>query len=199
MPSQTDLLNEALARLGAERIDAIDDGSINANYCNTIYPGTRDALLQMSHWKFASTRAILVLDAVPPLFQYEFAYVLPEDLLQIHEYNGGPVNSAGLTLWYGQWFSRYIIEGKRLLTNDTSAYITYVRRVEDCTLWRPNFYQTCVAMLAAKLAGPITKDEKMSSTLWREAMTIHLPMALALDGQEGTVQPFVSNDLTRGR
>ncbi len=199
MPSQTDLLNESLARIGALRIGAIDDGSINANFCQTMYPGTRTALLRMHHWNFATARASLNLNVEVPPFEFQYSYKLPADWLKMREYNGGPVNTVGLTFWQGQWWARYVIEDKNLLSNDTSAFIVYTKEVVDCNQWDSLFYQTCVTMLAAKLADAIPKDSKKSNALLHEAMTLWLPAALAADGQEGTVIPFVTDELTRGR
>lgn len=204
MPSETDLLNEALARVGADRISAIDDGSPNANHCQTMYPGTRDALLRMAHWNFATGRAALVLNVEVPLFEFQFSYKLPDDWLKMRLYNGGPVNTTGLTWsydtgWPSQWWARYVIEDKNLLSNDSPALIVYTKRVVDCAQWDSLFYQTCVTWLAGKLADAIPKDSKKSAMLIQEAVNLHLPMALAADGQEGTVVPFVTDELTRGR
>jgi len=199
VPSETDLLNDALGQIGAPRIGAISDGSINANFCLTFYPALRDSLLRMHHWNFATGRAHLSASVTPPLFEFSLAYPLPSDFLKMREYNGAPINPTGLTLWEGQWAQRYTIEGQELLTNDTDVYIVYTKRVTDPNIWDALFYQVCAGWLASKLANAIPKDAKKSAELLRGAMGLMLPAALAADGQEGTVLPFVSDSLTRGR
>jgi len=199
VPSETDLLNEALVTVGATRISAIDDGSINANHCQTFYPTTRDALLRMHHWNFATGRAQLSASVTPPLFEYTFAYPLPADFLKMREYNSNPVNSGGYIWWEGQWVSRYVIESGSLLTNDTPVYILYTKRVVDPNIFDALFYQVLATWMASKLALAITKDHKKASDLLSMAMNLLLPSALSVDGQEGTVVPLISDSLTWGR
>ncbi len=55
MPSETNLLNDALSQIGASLITGIDEGSINANHCQLFYPSLRDDLLRSAHWRFAAS------------------------------------------------------------------------------------------------------------------------------------------------
>jgi len=191
VPSETDLLNESLVTIGASRIAAIDDGSINANHCQTLYPTTRDALLRMHHWNFATGRALLSASPTAPLFEYTFAYPLPADFLKMREFNGVVTDEV--------WPGRYTIEEKSLLTNDTPVYITYTKRVVDPNIFDALFYQVLTTWMASKLANAIPKDHKKAGDLLSMAMNLLLPSALAVDGQEGTVVSLVSDSLTRGR
>lgn len=199
MPSETDLLNEALGQIGASRITAIDDGSVNAVHCKTFYDTTRDALLRMHHWNFATGRALLSASVTAPLFEYTFDYPLPADYLKMREYNSVPVNSGNYIWWEGQWVSRYVIEGLSLLSNDTPVYILYTKRVIDPNIYDALFYQTLTTWMASKLANAIPKDHKKASDLLSMAMNLLLPSAVSVDGQEGTVVPLVSDSLTWGR
>src|SRR3990167_5668634 len=176
MPSQTDLLNDALGQIGAARITAIDDGSINANHCQTFYPALRRGLLRSHHWNFAEARVQLAQDAVGPVFEYTFSYTLPADLWRMFK-----------------------VEGRKLLSNDGEVKIVYVQDVTDPNLWDAIFYQTIAAWLASKLASAISKDAKLSQALLIEATRVLLPLALAVDGQESLVTPFIVDDLMWGR
>ena len=198
MPSETDLLNEALITIGALRITAIDDGSINATHCQTLYPTTRDALLRMHHWNFATGRALLNPSVDAPLFEYSFAYPLPADYLKMREFNGTPVTADHVT-WEGRWTSRYVVESGSLLTNDSPVYILYTKRVIDPNIFDALFYQLLMTWMASKLANAIPKDNKKAGDLLSMAMNLLLPAALATDRQEGTVVPLISDSLTWGR
>lgn len=199
MPSQTDVLNDALSQIGATVITGIDDGSINANHCKRMYPALLDDLLRSHHWNFAMRRAVLVADAAAPLFEFAFSYTLPTDSLKIVEYNGASLDTTNLSLFESTTVSRYKIEGRKLLTNDGEVKIVYVARVTDPNVWDSLFYQVVAGWLASKLASAITKDARMARDLLQNTLSLLLPMALAVDGQEGTVEPFRADDLLRGR
>ena len=199
MPSETDLLNESLSQIGAARITAIDDGSVNGIHCQTLYPTTRDALLRMHHWNFATGRALLNAAVDPPLFEYALAYPLPADFLKMREYLGVVVNASNY-VWDGfSWSIRYVIESGSLLTNDAPVYILYTKRVVDPNIYDALFYQVLTTWMASKLANAIPKDHKKAADLLSMAMNLLLPSAVSIDGQEGTVVPLVSDSLTWGR
>jgi hypothetical protein len=61
------------------------------------------------------------------------------------------------------------------------------------------FYQVMASWLASKLCMAITKDVKLSTGLLGQARDILLPIATAVDGQEGSVEPYVVDDLLWGR
>lgn len=197
MPSETDFLNDALGQIGASRITGIDDGTENANHCKTFWPPLRRALLRSHHWNFAEARAALAQDAVAPAFEFNFAYTLPANLLKVKEYNGTDLDTTGSDLtWIASLFK---IEGRKLLTNDATVLIVYIQDVSDPNIWDPLFYQAAASRLASKLADAIPKDNKLAQNKRTESDLVDMPTALSVDGQEGTVSPFISDELTRGR
>jgi|SRR3989304_7130698 len=197
MPSETDLLNDSLSQIGANRITGIDDGSVNANHCLTLYPSLRKALLRSHHWNFAEHRAELAQNVTPPLFEFSFSYTLPSDSLKVKEYNGSSLDTTNLTLF--DVLERFKIEGRNLFTNDGEVKIVYIQDITDPNVWDPLFYQVLASWLASKLAMAITKNVEMSRSLLEDAVNILLPFAVAVDGQEGTITPFRSDDLIMGR
>ncbi len=204
MANQTDLLNDALAQIGASRIDAIDDGSINANHCQTLYPELRRSLLRAHYWNFAATRVELALDAIPPIFEYTYSYTLPADFLRIVQYNGNqigtPTSTAMAWSWgYWRWNQWYRIESDHLLSNDAQAFIVYIKDEINPDIWDSLFYQTVSTWLASKLASAITKDTKKASELLAMANNLLLPMSQAVDGQDNPTSPFLVDNLYWGR
>ena len=198
MPSETDLLNDALGQIGATAITAIDDGSINAIHCSVFYPALRRSLLRSHFWNFAEARATLAQDTTPPLFEYAFAYTLPVDCLRLKTYNGANLNTSSVAdiAFIQQMFK---IEGRKIFTNDATVLIVYIKDEIDPNMWDALFYQAMAAALASKLATAITKDAKLSQVLLTSAMNVLMPQALAVDGQEGVVTSLVSDSLTWGR
>lgn len=196
--SETDVLNAALSKIGADTIVAIDDGSTNANHCKRVYPMLRRALLRSHHWNFAEARETLAQDAIPPAFEFAFAYTLPTNLLKIKEYNGSKVDTQAFIEGFFI-VNRFKIEGRKLLTNDGDVKIVYVQDMEDPNLWDPLFYQAVVVFLGSDLADAIPHDDARAKSLLDRAANFWLPIASAVDGQEGSVHPIQSDDLTRGR
>lgn len=202
MASETDLLNDALSLIGASPVTAIDDGSVSANHCQRLYPALRDALIRGHHWNWAMTRVELSPDAVPPITEFMFSYTLPSDCLKVVEFAGADLDTSVLVpLWDSRTTSyfQYKIEGRQLLTNYGTAFIVYIARVTNPDLWDPLFYQVVSTWLASKLASAITKDDRKAAELLKEAYNVLLPLAMAVDGQEGSVVPNVSHALTWGR
>ncbi len=198
MPSETDCLNDALSQIGAARVTAIDDGSKNANFCQQFYPNLRDSLLRSHHWNFAMKRVELARDAAAPAFEFAFSYTLPADCLKVTEYNGASTDTSTLSLFEAQIIFHYRVEGRKLLTNDGQVKIVYISRVTDPNIWDAMFYQALAAMLASKLASAITKDEKKTLAKMQEGTHL-LSLAMAVDGQEGSIEAYRTDDLKWGR
>ncbi len=197
--TETDIINDALGLIGARRITLLSSGEPNANFALCFYAALRDDLLRTAHWRFATERANLAQDPVTPAFEFAFQYTLPPDLIKLREYNGANTDSTNLTLFERSQIPRFKVEGRKLLTNDGEVKIVYTKRITNPSLFDPMFFQTLSTWLASKLADAITKDREKSDSLVKQALEILLPMAAAVDGQEGSVEPYISDELIRGR
>lgn len=203
-PTTTQLLNAALTLIGATRINAIDDSSTNANHCRALYPPLLDFLLRKHSWNFNGARAKLVAVQGPaPVFEYNFTYALPGNLLKLRTYNGYDVNHSNLInfndIWLQVFLLYYTLEGKRILTNDPTVFITYSKRTTDPSIWDPMFYRLVQTWLASDLARAIPKDDKKAQGLLTEAQQLILPEAVAVASQEQSPQYIQVRDLLWGR
>src|SRR3546814_17391527 len=79
MADVTGICNSALAKIGAARVSALDEGSKNASLCAELYEKCRDDLLRAHSWNFAMARTKLAQDAEAPAFGPRHAYALPAD------------------------------------------------------------------------------------------------------------------------
>jgi hypothetical protein len=78
----------------------------------------------------------------------------------------------------------YAIEGQRILTNENTVEIRYIKRVIDVTEFDPLFVELLVLRLALKLVGPLAGgDPKLQDVIQRE-IAIVMPQIRALDRQE---------------
>lgn len=202
MPSETDCLNDALGQIGAAAITSISDGSTNANYCQRFYPALRDGRLASHHWNFAVTWVQLSPDVTGPIAGFNFAYTLPPDCLKVVNYGGtlpsSPSTIATYTDPYGRVLVRYKIEGRKLVSNDGTAFVQYLRQITNPSEWSPLFYQGLSKELASKLAMAIPKDEKKAMALLQMA-EMTFATAMAVDGQENSIEPYIVDDLIWGR
>ncbi len=203
MSSETDCCNDALSQIGAQHIANISDGTTNANLCLIFYPALRKALLRSHHWNFSITRVQLAQSTSVPVSGFAYAYTLPPDHLKVIDYAGSLPVIIGIP--YGMISNGvritpvYRIERNLLLSNDGQAFIVYLRDVTNLDEWDGLAYQVLVTQLAAKLAAAIPKDMRKSSELWNLAMNVLLPAALAVDGQEGSIESYQVDDITWGR
>lgn len=199
--TETQLFNDALGQAGGcQRITAIDDGSVNANHCLTFYGPLRDGLLRSHFWNFALVWKELAQITPDPTIGYAFSYQLPPDWLRTKDYAG--TQPTGYYTW---WFDSsvrklvsYKIEGRTLRSNDGQAFLQYVRRVTNPAEWDAMFYQAVATLLASKLVLAIRKEPKMAMALSAEGERLLL-LAMAVDGQEGSVEPTIVDDLIWGR
>lgn len=205
MPSEVDVCNDALGQTGNSPITALDDGSVNANYCTTFYANLRDSLLMDTNWTFNRKRVQLAQLPTAPVFEFSYAYQLPPDYLKLLIYLGDAFNPSDPTTLqlFGNdvdpSFQRFKIAGRTLESNDAIVYIQYSQQITDPNLWGPMFYQVLATMLASKLASAINKDMKLAQGLMNVAMSMLMPTAMAVDGQNDSVDPYSVPDLKYGR
>jgi len=176
--SETKICNLSLSDLGAKRINELDtDSSTEAILCRLHYEPMRDALLRSHFWRFASARATLSEDTTEPDFEWDSQFILPTDFLRlksIYDDNNSPGNKTRYS---------FAVEGKRLLTNESSVEIRYIRKVTDVTEFDPLFVQVLVLELDLKLVMPLTQDVKLKESI-KDDLKLLMPSVRALDRQE---------------
>ncbi len=181
MPSKTDLANDALGQIGQTFITNIDDDTETSNLVKRFLDEARDAVLREHNWGFARKRVELAATTTP-VYDWNYAYVLPADNLRI------------IRLGVSDDIP-YAIEGNTLVSNDATAFVLYIRKVEDTNLWDAMFYQLVSTLLASKLAMPLASSYKMASDLYSLYQSKLLD-AQAVDRQEGMTLPLTSTNLT---
>lgn len=202
MSSETEFLNGALGVAGCGRIASIDDQSVNANWCKTLYPPLRRAWLGMTNWSFAGAQAQLTLEVGSPIFGYTYAYALPPTLIKVRTYNGTQVNALLTSVDWINWrfyAATWRVEGNKLYSNDAAAFIEYTTDIDDPLRWNSMFYEMAKHWLASQLAIAIRQDEGKGASLLQTAMGVFMPEALAIDGQQHAIQAYIVDDLIWGR
>jgi hypothetical protein len=170
MASETEICNMALGRIGAKRISGFTDNNEDNPQivqCRLHYTQTRDALLRSHWWRFARSRVALSANTTSPTFEYDNAYDLPNDFLRLwlkpFEDNDWGRNNSKYT---------YSLEGKQLLSNESTMKIRYIRKVTDVTEFDPLFTEVLVLKLALKMVMPLSQDMKLYQGLYAEMRDI---------------------------
>jgi len=188
MKSDTEIANAALILVGAATItDLTADTTTHGDVVRRWYGHTRDALLRPYTWNFALARQALSQDATAvgtPEFTY--SYSLPTN----------PYCLRALEMWNS--FAEWKVEGRKLLTDDSSVNLKYISRVENVVDFDDLFTDTLIYHLASNIAGPIKRDNALGLKLL-EIADAKLQTARTHDSQEGTFNVMRSRALTSVR
>ena len=176
--SNTDICNIALSDIGAQGIADLDsDSSTPAIQCRLHFEPTRDALIRSHYWRFAAARQSLSQDTVDPDFQFDSQFILPVDFMYLKSVFGDNESFNENTR------ITFAIEGQRLLTNEDSVDIRYIRKVTDPTEFDPLFVQVFAKQLALKLVSLAGANSKIRESL-KDDLKRLMPQVRALDRQE---------------
>tara|TARA_Y100001951_G_C11259449_1_gene251564 strand:+ start:101 stop:679 length:579 start_codon:yes stop_codon:yes gene_type:complete len=187
MASKVDLANEALLLLGANTITSFSDNDSNAVLVNRLYASERDAMLRSHRWNCAITTANLASLAGTPIIDWQYKFTLPTDPYCLRVLDVRTIT--------GDIKLDFAIQGRELLTEESTVDITYIQRLEDASLFDALLYQALVFRMAWKLAFPISR----SHTVMAQMGTMYEAVvreARAIDSQEGTPEIIETDALT---
>lgn len=173
--SQTQICNQALGRIGAQRIMDINDAdSKSARVCLNSFEATVREVAAAGDWKCLKKRAALNKLVATPAFEWAFQYQLPADFVSLVQLNGVD--------YHGQPSDEWDIEGRVLLTDAEEAKAVYIAYLEDTTGWDALFTDAVVVLLASKIAISIRQDEGLAQALKEEFWRSALPKARTKNG-----------------
>lgn len=168
MASQVEICNQALSKVGADRITSLLDDTPQAKLLNAIYGVKRDAELAARPWSFAITRALIPASSTAPAFGWARAFPQPSDYLamvQVGETYAFYDNSSG-EFGGGALFE---IEGGAVLTDQSSPLaIRYISRITNAGLYPPLFVEAFACRLAAEICEKLTQNLSKRDAAWKE-------------------------------
>lgn len=174
--SDVSIANLALLKLGKPRIASFSDPTVVAAVFNEHYPLLRDTLQRMG-WNFTRAYANLAQSGTAPLFQFTYAYDLPDDYLRVEV--AGPTMPPGALpgnstpappppqtmlapgMNYADYDNgiqqAYQIVGTQILSNYFPPLsLVYHRRVTDPNQFDVYFVEAFACYLAAQLCEIVT-------------------------------------------
>jgi hypothetical protein len=152
MASVVDICNGALNQLGASTILSLTEDSKNARLCNARYTQVRDAVFRSHPWNCLQKRVQLAADSDAPAWGFTKQYTLPSDCLRV------------LTIL--DYDADYKIEGRKILTDNSTMKILYVSRIEDPNEYDELLRETLSAALAADIAYAVTSSNPTASNMY---------------------------------
>jgi hypothetical protein len=188
MADEISICNQAISEcgggeFGAPRITSFVDGTSLSTLCGELYPDTRDAVLMLHPWNFATAFARLNPQPVPSgdasEFKWVYMYQLPTQPYCLAVRGTDQGNGARFEIGTNG-------QGHRMLFSDeASVGIEYTKCVEDLGTWNPLALQVLIKMMASKLAKPVTGQNSTGQQKFQEALAL-LPEAKGSDGREGS-------------
>ncbi|WP_461521167.1 hypothetical protein [Porticoccus sp.] len=213
MTSVVAICNQALSHLRAGGINSLDETSLQAQQCKLKYPLLRDMLLKQNDWSFAKKLVPLSL-TTKDVFDWVYAYNYPSDCLQI---NRLVINFEQFSSVDGAYRTRHpesiytpdtrqqvrhqvMTENgdKIIVANEPDLRIEYRARVEDPTLFPPEFVLTLAYFLAADMAMVIVGGQD-GERMMKNYFTLYqntLANAIANDRNEDYHEPLESEFIT---
>jgi|TARA_Y100001938_G_C8007452_1_gene388129 hypothetical protein len=151
MASIVDINNAALNQLGASTILSMTEDSKNARLCNARYTQIRDSVFRSHPWNCLQKRVELSSSTTTPAWGFSFQYDLPGDclrLLRILDYE-----------------SNHKVEGRSILSNNSSMKILYISRITDPNQYDENLREALSAAIAADIAYAITSNNTVQQNM----------------------------------
>jgi hypothetical protein len=175
--SETEIMNSALRKLGAERITAPTDANNRARLVRDAYPNVRDQLLRAHPWHFCTAYSELASVSPTPsdVFDYDYVFQLPSDCLRVLK-----TNLASDDDWEE-------IEGSRIACNISELTVKYIKKITDVTKYDSNFAEVLAYMLAADICFSLTQSASATELIQKKAKE-ELSLARSFNAQVGSIK-----------
>ena len=185
MATKVDICNRALNSLGVkQRITSLNEDTEVARKCNLVIDDLIDEVLRAYNWNCATERAALARSSSAPVFDYAYKYALP----------AGPDPAYCLRVIKikdEDEFSDWKVEGRFLLTDESTCSILYIKRVTDINELDVLCKSAIAARLAAEIAFTLTNSNSLQESMWN-LYAGKLQEASEIDAQEGTAGKYES-------
>jgi len=146
---KTGIANLALSNLGEARIQSLTENSARARACSARIESCMETVLRMNVWNSALERQLLT-QIEAPVFGWNYTYQLPADCIKVVEVE--PV-------------SRFMVEKKNILSNETSLYLLYVATPTDTNNLDILLAEAIAMKLAVEIAETLTSKEGLKSEM----------------------------------
>ena len=191
MASVVNICNSALNLIGASTISALTEDTKNARLCNQRYEPVRNRVFRGHNWNCLIKRVQLAANSTDPVMEYAKSYALPSDCLRVLKIHNGTTDSIASDL-------DYKIEGKNIVTDETTVYLVYIALDTDPNNYDVYLREAISHQLAADLAYAITNNATLANNYMTRADE-RLREARFIDATENSLGTIESNEFTDAR
>lgn len=179
-----EVCNIALARLGEERINALDEAHPSARALALQYDTVLESLVARWDWSFARRTAVpAFLGSGEAESGGRFLYKYAAPVGMVKPYAVMPEAAAGKP---APCEAPYLFAGGAIFTDVTSPWLRYGAADIDPMLWTAAFKEAFAMALAAAVAMPVTRDDSL-----RERMEMRAERAFhAAAADDGNSSPL---------
>lgn len=167
--SKVQVINAALALIGAKKLFATTDEVKSARLASDLYEISQNEIFDMPiDWHFATVRAELSRYGTAPAFGYEYQYLLPSRFRRIVAL----VDEDGDLTEY-EWRRECCVEitgndefeHAVMLTNESEVFIKYIRQITNVNMWPAYFTKLVYINLAILLCEPLKQDKQKKNQI----------------------------------
>jgi len=185
--SEVAICNYALASLGESPIISLDDDSVPASLCKSMYPIVRDAAIEAHNWTFATRWYKLPKATGESLGEFHNQFPLPAEVLR--------VVFAGVDSTHGL---EYEIEDQSVMANSSTCVIKAIVQVTDPFKFSSMFVHALSAFMASELAIPIVSSQSIQQQMY-QVYGIKVAEATSRDQIQGTSKRITASWINSGR
>lgn len=182
--SQVSICNSALIKIGADVISSITQETRTARLLNAVWNQVSDAVLRDHRWNFAVKRVTLAPNGTTPDWGYDYQYDIPNDSLRILDVDPDDIE--------------YVIEGSKILSDESELDILYIYRNTDPSSWDAMFAEALAWKLAETIAYAVTQSKSLVDSC-RDSYKAAIANARFVDGSEGTPKVLVADVWSNAR
>ena len=200
MTSTVDIANYALNSLGANNISSFDENSKPARLVNQRYDSVRDSVFRAHPWNCLIRRTELAQETDTPAFGYAYQYALPTNpyCLRVLEFSNGTLSYPQDNMFSNTGGPVFVIEGRKLLSDEGTVKIKYVARVTDPQEYDASLIDVLAAALAFEISYAITGSNSVKQMMAAE-YSDKLKQATFVDGTEGAPQRLEASEFIEAR
>jgi hypothetical protein len=181
------ICSNALLMIGDQTINTLNDDSDRARSAANLYPLVVSYVQSQHKWRSCTKRAVLNPDSTAPLFDWNFQYTMPGDLLTINRV--GRKEDVPIDYEY---------ESEKILADETPIYLVYTFYNTNEATWS-QYLTYCVTMCMARaLAYPQTQAESLAGLL-ESTLRPLLVRAHHVDSSDAPPEVFGDYALQRAR
>lgn len=163
MPSKVQIANIALGTyLGKGRINSLDERTPEAQQIDIHYDEVRREILSEWSWHFVTRRDVLARVTVNDKPEWASKFALPAKTLLLRWVND-PQSAKDAISQREVYDTARLVQGGFIYSDLEEATAEFVGDFDDPTVYPPKFTQAFAALLASRIAVPLTETANKAS------------------------------------